>query len=65
MASMLIWVALVAILFIGWQEFEGLGRGILGLGIACIAGAAGLLLAGDSEPGDSSSDSWDGGDGDA
>ena len=61
MGSVLIGIALVAILCIGWQELEGIGRSLLVLGIT---GAAGLLLPSDPEPGDNSSDAWDDGDGD-
>ena len=61
MGNVLIGIALVAILCIGWQELEGVGRDLLVIGIS---GAAGLLLPSDPEPGDNSSDAWDDSDGD-
>jgi hypothetical protein len=48
-------IALFAILWVGWQELEGIGRGLLVLGVT---GAAGLLLPSDPEPGDNSGGSW-------
>ena len=43
MKNALIAIALFVVLCVGWQELEGIGRGLLVLGVT---GAAGLLLPG-------------------
>ena len=55
----LIAIALVATLWIGWQNLDIVGRAIL---VSIVAATAAYLLPSDDEPGDNS---WDDGDADA